>query len=321
MSRPALVSPKQAARAIGVSESSLKRWCDSGLLQMTRTAGGHRKIAIGEVIRFASQNGADLIAPEEFSLSITRENPASRSTDSPHRLAEALLSGNETAARQIVLDLFLANFPISTLCDDVIAAAFREIGERWSCHSASVYQERRGCEITLWILHELRRVIPPARHKHVALGGTISGDHYELPSAMAELVLRSCGYDAQNLGTSIPATEFAQAIHDLRPHLFWLSVSHLTDETRFVDDFAQISAACAAVGASLVVGGRALNQDVRLKLAYSAYCDTMKHLEKFAQDLKRWSSKPPASDQNQRKKRKQKPRVIQPTALKRNRLA
>jgi methanogenic corrinoid protein MtbC1 len=314
-----LVSPKQAARAIGVSESSLKRWCDGGLLQMTRTAGGHRKIAIGEVIRFANQNGASLVAPEEFSLSITRENPASRIADSHLRLAEALLTGSESAARQILLDLFLANHSLSTLCDDVIAPAFREIGDRWSCGSANVYQERRGCEIILWILHELRRVIPPVEPGRLALGGAISGDLYEIPSAVAELVLRSLGYDAQNLGTSIPLSELARAIHDLQPQLFWLSVSHVCDETRFVEDFSELSSACSAVGASLVVGGRALNEDLRRRLTYSAYCDTMKHLENFAEDLSRRSPKRNPNARGRRARRRNLRHAIQPNALRRNR--
>lgn len=313
-----LVSPSQAARAIGVSESSLKRWCDSGLLQVVRTAGGHRKIAIGEVIRFASSNGTSLVTPEEFSLSITRENPASRIEDSPSRLAEALLAGKEIAAKQILLDLFLANHSISMLCDEVVAPAFNVIGERWSCQTANVYQERRGCAIIMWVLHELRQLIPPVEFGRTALGGTMAGDSYEIPSAMAELVLRSIGYDAQNLGTSIPAPELATAVRDLRPQLFWLSVSHVSDEQHFVDDCAEIAAACSAVGTSLVVGGRALNEAVRRRLTYSAYCDTMKHLETFARDLRRWSAKPNASRAG-RTKRATAKKVIRPTALKRSR--
>ena len=35
-----LVSPKQVAHAMGVSESSLKRWCDQGLIPTVRTAAG-----------------------------------------------------------------------------------------------------------------------------------------------------------------------------------------------------------------------------------------------------------------------------------------
>ena len=49
---PSLLSPRQFAAAIGVSESSVRRWADGGQIKMTRTAGGHRKIARSEAIRF-----------------------------------------------------------------------------------------------------------------------------------------------------------------------------------------------------------------------------------------------------------------------------
>jgi hypothetical protein len=35
-----LLSPRQFAEAIGVSESSVRRWADTGRIKMTRTAGG-----------------------------------------------------------------------------------------------------------------------------------------------------------------------------------------------------------------------------------------------------------------------------------------
>jgi excisionase family DNA binding protein len=45
-----LVTPKQVAQAINVSESSLKRWCDQGLLTAIRTAGGHRRLALAAAL-------------------------------------------------------------------------------------------------------------------------------------------------------------------------------------------------------------------------------------------------------------------------------
>lgn len=305
---------------MGVSESSLKRWCDSGLLQSIRTVGGHRKITVGEVIRFASENGTRLVSPEEISLSITREPLGSRIADCPKRLAEALLTGRDAAAQQIVMDLFLANRPISTICDEVIAPAFRQIGERWACRSASVYQERRACLTIMSILHEVRKILPAIEESRLAIGGTLSDDRYEIPSAMAELVLRSAGYKARNLGPSIPAAELAQAARDLRPQIFWISVSHLNDHERFVAEFEELSSTCSSVGASLVVGGRALDEGLRRRLTYSAHCDTMKHFETFAVDMKRWSSKSKTPGQGGSRTRHRSTRsVSRPTALKRKR--
>ena len=63
-----LVTPKQVAQAIDVSESSLKRWCDRGLLTTVRTAGGHRRLALDDVFQFLRQSGQQLVRPELLGL-------------------------------------------------------------------------------------------------------------------------------------------------------------------------------------------------------------------------------------------------------------
>jgi methanogenic corrinoid protein MtbC1 len=284
---PELVSPKQVARAIGVSESSLKRWCDKGLIKTVRTAGGHRKMAIAEVLRYVRDHDQQLVSPEILGLPPVSEHANTGLAHGVARLVDALLAGDELVARQIVFDLYLAKHSRSVIFDEVMAAAFREIGDRWACHNTEVYQERRGCEIALRILFDLRRVQQVPERKWLATGGTIEGDLYSLPSAMAELVLRDCGFHALSLGTSIPFASLVQAVQETQPKLFWLSVSYIREGLDFVTEFATLSHACSAADTALVVGGRALTAELRQRMTYAAYCDTMQHLEAFATTLHR----------------------------------
>ncbi|MBS0205848.1 MAG: B12-binding domain-containing protein [Planctomycetes bacterium] len=280
-----LVSPKQVSRAIGVSESSLKRWCDQGLIKTIRTAGGHRKMLMADVLRFVRENDHPLISPEVLGLPPVSQNAELGLTRSLPRLVDALLAGDELLARQIVFDLYLAQHSISVICDEVITAAFREIGDRWACHEAAVYQERRGCEICLRVLFDLRKIQRLPDMTQSATGGTIEGDHYTLPTAMAELVLRDTGFRATSLGTSIPFDSLIKVVQETKPKLFWLSVSYVREGLDFVGEFAKLSNACLTTGTALTVGGRALTDELRHRMNYSAYCDTMQHLERFARTL------------------------------------
>jgi methanogenic corrinoid protein MtbC1 len=284
---PDFVSPKQVSRAIGVSESSLKRWCDQGLIATVRTAGGHRKMAVSEVLRFAREHGQKFVAPEVLGLPPVSDHAPSGLTEGVGLLVQALLAGDELRARRVVIDLYFAKHSRSVIFDEVIAAAFREIGERWACHDADVYQERRGCEIALRILFDLRRFQTPPPGKWTATGGTIEGDQYALSSAMAELILRDAGFQATTLGTSIPFTSLIRAVQETRPKLFWLSVSHIRADLDFTAKFAELSKACTMTGTALVVGGRALTMELRQRMTYSAFCDNMQHLEAFAMTLQR----------------------------------
>jgi len=63
-----LLSPKEFAEAIGVSQSSIKRWTDEGRIEAARTAGGHRRIPIAEAVRFVRETGASVVQPQALGL-------------------------------------------------------------------------------------------------------------------------------------------------------------------------------------------------------------------------------------------------------------
>jgi methanogenic corrinoid protein MtbC1 len=201
-------------------------------------------------------------------------------------LVTALLDGAEDIARQIAIDLYLAGHPISTILDDVLAPAFRDIGDRWECGAAEVYQERRACEICLHVLYELEQAVPTVNAgAPVAVGCTTEFDPYHLATTMAAVVLRENGWQATSLGTMLPTTTIVQAIKDMRPRLVWMSFSHITDETALQAVSEQLYEAAIQQGAALVVGGRALTAEFRRSMKFSAYCDTMHHLESFADSI------------------------------------
>ncbi len=278
-----LVSPKQVARAIGVSESSLKRWCDRGLIPIIRTAGGHRKLPIKGVLEFLRESGRDLVEPAILGLPATTGQGECTLRRAKDRLKIALLAANESASRQIVYDLYLAGNAISAICDEVIAEAFHEIGDLWDCGEVEVYEERMACEMSLRVLHEIRNTIAEVRsHAPTAIGGTLDGDPYALQTNMVELVLRSNGWNTTQLGNMLPFFTLRTAIEKAKPQLFWLSVSAIRDTDQFIEEEHRLFETATENGTALVVGGVALNEKIRKQMKYTAYCDTMKHLETFA---------------------------------------
>jgi excisionase family DNA binding protein len=46
------LTSKETARLLGVSEASIKRWADGGLLPSEKTAGGHRRFRPEDVATF-----------------------------------------------------------------------------------------------------------------------------------------------------------------------------------------------------------------------------------------------------------------------------
>ena len=279
-----LVTPKQVAKAIGVSESSLKRWCDQGLLTSVRTAGGHRRIRVAEVLRYLRESGHEPVLPELLGLPPLTQGAGERSLEKARgQFVESLKRGDETSARQIGFDLLQSGRRMSEISDEVLAPAFHEIGRLWGCGEVAVYQERRSCEIAVRLIQELRRTIevsPLSAPK--AIGGTLSGDLYVLPTALVELTLRDNGWNAVSLGCGLPAETLIQAAEDLKPRLLWVSVSHVEDESQVLADLIRLRERLSR-RCEVVVGGQ--NCPKAPAQAGLSRFETMRELETFVTSL------------------------------------
>lgn len=290
-----LLTTRQVARAIGVSQASLKRWCDKGLLPSVRTVGGHRRLPLAGVIEFLRRGGHDLVRPEVLGLPATTGRGHHSLERAAERARAALEAGDEEQIRGVLFDLYLAGHPVTEICDQVLKPAFRTIGDDWQHGSIEVYQERLACEICRRALYEIGAGLrPPAPEGPHAIGGTLCGDPYTLPTAMVELALREAGWHAQSLGVGHPAATLCAAIAERRPLLFWLSVSHVEEPDRAVADCTAIYRCAGDHGAAFVVGGRALTDDLRQRIPYTAYGDTLTHLSAFARTIH--TAKPPGGE-------------------------
>ena len=280
-----LISPKQVALALGVSESSLKRWCDQGKISATKTLGGHRRIHRADVLEFVRTNNQQLVNREVLGLPPSLDKPNPTIDNQKDDFVRALLAGDETLVERIFFDLYLNSNPLHLIFDRLIAESFHKIGELWECENAEIYQERRSCEICQRLLYRVRQLVPEPKSNLVAFGGTLSGDVYSLPTMMTELILRREGYSATSLGNSIPGHSYIKAIQELQPQLVWISVSFVPDRDLFIGEFNRLAESCEQHAAALVVGGSALTPELRRKIKFSSYCDTMEQLKMFVKIL------------------------------------
>ncbi len=279
-----VLTPRQVAVAIGVSEASLKRWCDKGLVEATRTVGGHRRLPIAGVLRFLQDRGQPLVKPEILGLPSatgTGEHSIERARE---RFQEALEQGDLERVRRTIFDLFLAKFTACEIGDRVISPTFEQLGEKWRHGELEIFKERRACELCMRALNELRTGIPePGENAPIAIGGSLEQDVYTLPTTLVELTLREIGFNAQSFGVGLPAETIGEAVKELKPAIVWVSISHVQDMSKVISGARQLHEVATECGASLVIGGRAATYDLRSQLVFSAHCDTLAHMETFAQ--------------------------------------
>lgn len=252
------VSPRGLAAALGVSESSLKRWADEGRLVAERTVGGHRRIAVSEAVRFARQAGLAVRRPELLGLpTAAAGRPAPGVEDHvTDRLHAALAEDRAEEARGIIVSQYVAGRPLGWIFDGPVREALVRIGGLWEHDEGGVFLEHRATETCLAALAELRLLVPPPpQDAPVALGGGWAGDPYLVPSAMAALVLAEAGYAVRNLGADTPAEALLAAARHYRPRLAWQSFSAPPRNPREAAAAVR-SLAESLGGGQLVIGGR-----------------------------------------------------------------
>jgi MerR family transcriptional regulator, light-induced transcriptional regulator len=289
-------TPKQVAVALDVSESSVKRWCDSGLISTIRTVGGHRRITHAGLEQFLAASNRNCVIPLTNQLGSLKESDANKAPQTPtisddvvssvsNKFMTAVIEGNEDDCRAI-FHAWLNSDSLASFADLILCPVFEEIGDRWSCEQIDVYQERRGCEIVVRLIQEFRNTIrKPSLDAPLAIGGSPSNDPYTLPGQLIESVLLEVGWRAINLGTNIPLESLGNAIRVERPRLFWLSVSNMQDPASFVEQYQEFSKSISN-DVAVVVGGRALNDRIRPKLKFAAHCDNLRQLSDFAAALR-----------------------------------
>jgi excisionase family DNA binding protein len=249
-----LLSPKQLAQVIGASESSLKRWIDSGQIDASRTSGGHRRIALAEALRFIRVTGHPIIDPGTLGL-----NPLAADLGKPlvDRLHQALSTDDAIQARSLMVSAYAGGMALAELCDGPIRQAMERIGLLWHESESGIMVEHQATDTCLQALHALRAYLrEPEPGAPIALGGAPSRDPYLLPSLMSAIILGDIGYRTVNLGPETPLETLRHAIEQHQPRLVWLAVSTADAAANLRQPLHKLSDDLLTRRISLAVGGR-----------------------------------------------------------------
>lgn len=283
------ISTAEAARALGISVSTVKRWVEDGILPAEKTAGGHRKLLLADVVELARQGKLPARDLARLKLRFSKRRPAS-SAQLEQSLYEQLSAGDTAAVRSVIHGAYQSGTSVATLADEVIAPAMHRIGHDWETGKIDVMHEHRASQVCSAALFELKAVLEDRalRNRPVAVGGALAGDYSVLPSLLAEMVLLDSGWDATNLGPNTPLSSFRRALDELKPQLLWISLSHSPEpklDDNFPQDYAKLYRHAQQSGTAVVIGGRAMVEAVRAKIPYTAYGDGLGHLAAFAGTL------------------------------------
>jgi excisionase family DNA binding protein len=271
-------SPKKVASSIGVSESSLKRWCDSGFLNAMKTAGGHRRIPRSEVISFVKRKNLKLVKPQNIGLPEIDDIAVTGPQDAIVQFHAALLSNAPVTCRKLMVLLFLEGFEVADIFDQVVSPAFQQIGTACRSGGLDVHQQSQASVVCLEAIRQLNDLLPPPKPTaRLAIGGSIAGDQFEIPTQALEVTMASLGWRAFSLGNDLPLSSLLQVAREQLPDLLWLSVSDLKEPGRAVIALNEFASRMPEK-TTVVLGGNAVTADIRKGITHAICCDNFSQM-------------------------------------------
>jgi MerR family transcriptional regulator, light-induced transcriptional regulator len=289
------LTSKEAARVLGVSEASVKRWADSGLLPMEKTAGGHRRFRPEDVaaVRRAGPTAAEAplqgrrLAP----LNQTAQPPELAPAREAALLEEtfrALLDGRDEDLSALLVGRHLEGHTVGRISDAFLCAAMRRVGDLWHAGELTVAQEHVATRTALVALQGLQaaRRGAAADERVRALCCSVEDDFHELPLRLAALTLEASGVAVFNLGPSTPFNALAEAVQRFRPELVCVSSTVLLRLDRAAYEYAGFNKAARRTGAAIVLGGAGFREEsVRKRLPADLHAESFRQLEEFVGTL------------------------------------
>lgn len=290
------LTTREVARLLGVSEASVKRWADSGLLSLEKTAGGHRRFRPEDVaaVRRAGLREETPSPPGKGAPGAAAAQPGAEAGLAPGAEAElvgetfrALMDGRDEDLSALLVNLHLHGHTVAAVADNFLCAAMRQVGELWREGEVSVAQEHMATRTAVCALRKLRAVIDaPAGGGPLALCCSVEDDFHELPVRIAALTLEAAGFDVLNLGVSTPFYALAEAAGRFRPDLVCVSSAILNGLDRAAREYAEFQRATRRGRATVVLGGAGFAPEaIRGRLPADLHAASFSQLEGFVGTL------------------------------------
>jgi len=262
-----LYSPKKVAAAIGASESSLKRWCDAGVVKAVKTPGGHRKIARSEVLAFAKRKKYHLRDPLAIGLPDINAVDFSSIDQAKTSFLTAVIGSDSISSHKILCALFIQGHSIAAIFDTVVSPVFFEIASKRKRGEITENQESMATQICHESLLELKTIIAQVTAESpVAIGASLEGDEFPLVTLGAELCLKDSGWSATSLGANQSVNSILQSVTGLQPSFIWVSAVMVKDQASFIARLRELSDSMIKAIKVTVIGEGGMEAEIKKQL-------------------------------------------------------
>ena len=278
----------EVARLCRVSDATVKRWEEAGLLKSERTSGGHRRFRAEEVARFQREQGLGLKQNHgDESVIKTTNRARDKKVYSDSAFLQTLIDGGEEAAANFFIIAHLEGKPLTEIIDRLVCPAMREIGELWHREEISVAQEHLATRTAISAIYKLRSALPvPEMKNGLAMCCAMEGDLHELPTLLAQITIENEGLEVINFGAATPLYCLADEAARHSPNFVCISATVINDLERLTRDYKDFREKTAKLEIPVLLGGGVFeNENIRKRFKSEFYARSFTDVAEFARNL------------------------------------
>jgi excisionase family DNA binding protein len=257
-----VISTQEVAGLFKVTETTVKRWADEGIIPCVKSPGGHRKFRLSDIIGFAEKQGYPISGTLEPPLTEAQMESVRFAIHSQnyHKIAEVLfdeaLQADPEGLYQLLLYLAKHNVKISTLADEVLRPPMVRIGELWKDGKLQIDQEHRTSRA---MTDAMVRLAPELHRKRgngmLAVCACLEGERHEIGLRSMSFALETEGWTVHYLGADMPYRSAADYVGKVKPRLLAVSFTAAEPDEEMRKGFATVALAVRSAGAKFVAGG------------------------------------------------------------------
>ena len=282
------LTTKEVARLCRISDATVKRWEDAGLLKSERTRGGHRRFRAEEIVRFQREQrlGLKQCHGDESAIMATTRRRGDKSFSSSECL-HALIVGCEEAVANILISAYLNGKSLTEIFDEVICAAMCQIGELWCKGEISVTQEHLATRAACSALYKLRHTLPvPKMTDKLAMCCAVEGDFHELPTHLVQMTIENEGWEVMNFGANTPLYSLAEEVLQHTPQIICIAATVISDVERLSRDYKIFMEQISKLKIPILLGGKAFkDEQIRRRFPVQIYAQSFAEAAELVRNL------------------------------------
>lgn len=282
------LTTKEVARLCRVSDATVKRWEDAGIIKSERTNGGHRRFRAEEVARFQREQGLGLKRTlGDESVFALNNRGAETKNYNDYTIYDALLAGSESVTSDMLISAHLNGKPLTLIFDEMICPALRKIGERWFAGEISVAQEHLATRTVLNAIYKLRNTLPvPEPTGTLAICCALENEYHELPTHLAQITIENEGWDVFNFGANTPIYCLTEEMSKHQPDIICISSTIINDIERLSRDFTAFREAAFKQKVSIILGGKIFDADcMRKRFPADLYAQAFAEVAEYIREM------------------------------------